>query len=319
MFGDRLEILHGVYPAFADCSITAQPYAHIMSYVSKRYGLGLSQFEERLDTQHGALFESILFAFPQSISTLPSSHSGGPSQREARTWFDTSGILIGRPGRSTNCLLGVALKGGHNAEHHNHNDVGSYVVVAGKSALLLDPGSEIYTARTFSLRRYESKILNSFGHPVPLVAGQLQIKGVDACAKVLRTEFTDETDTLVFDIHHAYAVETLVQLTRTFTYSRIGKGSLTVTDEVAFSEPQTFGTALITMDAWQAAPDNKSFVVGKENALRVDIHAEGADFTLVSEIIDEDVRATTKPIRVGIDLVTPVKKAKIIQTIRPAY
>ena len=36
--------------------------------------------------------------------------------------------------------LGVALKGGHNAEHHNHNDVGSYVVALAGTTPLLDPG-----------------------------------------------------------------------------------------------------------------------------------------------------------------------------------
>ena len=106
-----------------------------------------------------------------------------------RTWCENAGILVARPAEGAQCRLGVALKGGHNAEHHNHNDVGSYVVVIGSREVLLDPGSEVYTARTFSARRYESNLLNSFGHPVPVVAGQLQRTGKEARAEVLATEF----------------------------------------------------------------------------------------------------------------------------------
>jgi hypothetical protein len=63
--------------------------------------------------------------------------------------------------------------------------VGSFVVAVAGDTPLLDPGSEVYTARTFSARRYESQVLNSYGHPVPLVAGQLQRTGRKAEARVL--------------------------------------------------------------------------------------------------------------------------------------
>ena len=56
------------------------------------------------------------------------------------------------------------MKGGHNAEQHNHNDVGSFIVALGHSTPLVDPGAEVYTGRTFSRRRYDSNVLNSFGH-----------------------------------------------------------------------------------------------------------------------------------------------------------
>ena len=50
-------------------------------------------------------------------------------------------------------------------------------------------------------RDYESKVLNSYAHPVPVVGGCLQSTGAKFAAKVLRTEFTDEilamTNTLV--------------------------------------------------------------------------------------------------------------------------
>ncbi|MDB6028847.1 MAG: hypothetical protein JWM68_5070, partial [Verrucomicrobiales bacterium] len=52
--------------------------------------------------------------------------------------------------------------------------------------VLVDPGSEVYTGRTFSSNRYESDVLNSFGHDVPVVAGKLQSAGAKHRAIVLR-------------------------------------------------------------------------------------------------------------------------------------
>ena len=87
--------------------------------------------------------------------------------------------------------MGVAIKGGNNNEHHNHNDVGSYVVGVAGHAYVLDPGGEVYTRRTFSRERYVSPMLNSYGHPVPVVAGQRQTTGRQSAARVLDAAFTD--------------------------------------------------------------------------------------------------------------------------------
>ena len=100
--------------------------------------------------------------------------------------------------------LFLAVKGGHNREHHNHNDVGTYVVALAGKAPFLDPGREEYTGRTFSSQRYESNVLNSYGHPVPRVAGKLQSQGRSAAVRVVETVFTDEMDT-VADLAERYS------------------------------------------------------------------------------------------------------------------
>jgi hypothetical protein len=209
----------------------------------------------------------------------------------------------------------VALKGGHNAEHHNHNDVGSYVVVVGDRPVLLDPGAETYTARTFSARRYDSKLLNSFGHPVPVVAGQLQRTGREAQAKVLRADFTDRADTLELDVTSAYAVPDLMALRRTFIYSREGAGSLTVTDRVEFKGPQTFATAVLTLGAWKRLDGGSLLVTDGKGAVRVDLDAGGAELAIQAEEIVED--APVKPTRIGISLAKPVTAAAVSLKITP--
>jgi len=317
MFGFRIEIAGGVCPAFADCSVGAEPSERMLHFIGRRFRLGADPAEDAvLRTADSGLFGSMMYSFPNSATQAP------PPEKEAegpgiRTWFRDAGVLIGRPRPGTGCRLGVALKGGHNAEHHNHNDVGSYVAVVDDEPVLLDPGSEVYTARTFSGRRYESNVLNSFGHPVPRVAGALQQKGSKARGKVVRTEFTDEADTLVLDLRSAYSVEGLETLQRTFVYSRGGAGSLTVTDEVSFAEPQAFETALVTLGKWEREGTDSLIVRWRGKAVRVRLEVEGGEVDLVSETIEEDVRAPALPTRIGIRFTEPVKAARVTARIAP--
>lgn len=317
-FGRRLEILPGVYPAFADCGVNARPDVQIHAFVSRRFGFGWQDDEQRGLLLAGGITNE-LFRF--GLLGQPNSASERPAAAKApglalRDWFSDAGILISRPASAKG--LGVAIKGGHNAEHHNHNDIGSYVVALAGTTRLVDPGAEVYTARTFSADRYKSGVLNSFGHPVPRVAGQLQKTGRKAAARVLKTEFTDTTDTLALDLSSAYDVQELKALERTFVFSREGTGRLTVTDHVRSAKPQEFGTALVTFSKWRQVGEDQLLVGEGAEAVRVKITTDGPKFRLQAEEIHEDLHGKRIPIRIGIDLTEPVAEAQISLTIEPA-
>lgn len=320
VFGPRMEILSGIYPAFADCSPRARPSEGLLAYLSRRYRLGWKDVEQQAAKRAGSsrsLFNLGAFDFPNSVSANSSSET--TAERPAlRDWFVDAGVLICRPREDERLGLGIALKGGNNAEHHNHNDVGTFVVALDGEIPLVDPGSEVYTARTFSSKRYESNVLNSYGHPVPLVAGQMQRSGRQAAARVVKTEFTDREDTIVLDIRDAYSVKELKKLVRTFVFSRKGTGSLTVTDEVEFDTPQSFGTALITFLPDRKV-DGRSIWIGKgDQRVHVEVAADEADVEIRQDEIDEDVHSRHQPVRLGIDLTQPVTRARIVVAIRPA-
>jgi hypothetical protein len=341
-FGRRIEIFPGISPAFADCHIGSRGDTRLMAFVSRRYGFGWKDLEQRglllASGPSSGLLELGLIGFPNSAGKRPPAVETAPPG--LRDWFADAGILICRPAQSadrrgspdpaesggsvgrpatTQPALGVALKGGHNAEHHNHNDVGSFVVALNGRTPLVDPGSEIYTARTFSGRRYDSNVLNSYGHPVPRVAGQLQQTGRQAAAKVLKTEFTDKADTLVMDISSAYAVKDLKKLQRTFVFSREGSGSLTVTDEVEFASPQTFETALITFDKVNPQPESLILVGEGASTVKVSISVPGVKSIRVqTNEIHEKLPGGLVPTRLGIGPGEPVTKAAITLTITPA-
>lgn len=319
-FARRLEILPGVYPAFADCHVRARPDERIMAYVSRRFGWGWTEWEKLgLGLAAGPsrdLFEFGLMALPNSVSERPAAASSD-SKRALRDWFSDAGILICRPAPGNPLGLGAALKGGHNAEQHNHNDVGSFVVALGKATPLLDPGSEVYTRRTFSGRRYDSNVLNSFGHPVPRVAGKLQSPGRQAAAKVLKAEFTDEKDTFVLDLRSCYDVPDLTKLVRTFVFSREGRGSLAVSDEVEFKSPQEFETALITLLPWKQLGADTLVIGEGAESVEVKISTGQSPYSLQAAEIQEDLPGKLVPKRIGIALTGPVKQAAVRVTVAP--
>ncbi|HOJ11772.1 MAG TPA: heparinase II/III family protein [Clostridiales bacterium] len=71
----------------------------------------------------------------------------------------------------------IAAKGGHNAESHNHNDVGNFIVYYNAEPVIVDPGVEIYSGKTFSQERYSLWTMQSSFHNLPSVNGYQQKEG----------------------------------------------------------------------------------------------------------------------------------------------
>lgn len=100
-----------------------------------------------------------------------------------------------------------AAKGGHNAESHNHNDLGSCVLYFNGNPCLIDLGRETYTAQTFSSRRYEIWTMQSQYHNIPKINGLDQLPGREYQAK--NTNFKSDNKQIIFstDISDAYPKE----------------------------------------------------------------------------------------------------------------
>ncbi len=316
-FGLRSEILNRVYPSISDCDPGTHPDPSMMSYLCRRFAMQGPACAREAPLRPGhSLYAAAMYAFlPARLPVVPG--AGPEAAAPLRTWFSDGGVLICRPAPG-GADFAVALKGGHNAEHHNHNDVGTFMVVSGRSMVLCDPGAEVYTARTFSARRYESDVLNSFGHPVPVIAGRLQRTGVEARGKVLRTDFTDTQDTLALDLRSACAEPALQRLERVFTYQRRPAASLTVADQVEFATPQTFETALITWGRWQRVGERELLITDEGGAVRVKVDTGGEPFEFKSKQLQADVVTPKRPERIGLALSSPVKSARVSLVITPA-
>jgi len=127
-----------------------------------------------------------------------------------------------------------AAKGGHNDEEHNHNDVGSFMLVTDDGFTLTDLGSMEYTRATFtpSLRYVGQTEASSLSHSVPIYKGQPQLFGKDYKATVIEANENNFT----LEIQGAYG-KNLPRITRSFellenkiilrdNYEEIGEGTV---------------------------------------------------------------------------------------------
>lgn len=78
-----------------------------------------------------------------------------------------------------------AAKGGNNGEPHNHNDVGSFVLMTDGKYILDDLGWCTYDRDYFLEKRYDYICASSLGHSVPITDGEGQLSGGDRAALLL--------------------------------------------------------------------------------------------------------------------------------------
>jgi len=312
-FLPNMQIINGTYPAIADCRIDSKPGTNIMYYVSRNLGMGLSVYDNAsLLGAKSDLVADVMYVFPNTASRSTVNKKNNTEYAGIRSYFDAAGILTVRPTAGTTGNMGAVLKGGKNNEHHNHNDLGSYTIAVGDEVLMGDPGLIPYTAKTFGPERYTYKTIDSYGHPVPLIAEQEQQPGAQSEARILRTEFTDDRDRFDMDLTSAYKVSGLKSMIRKFDYNRKGEVTLEVKDEFAFTAPQVFETALITRGKWKQNAEGQVILEGKHGRLLASIQAPKGGFTIKSEeIIEEKSIPYT---RLGIRLNEPAAQGTVTIT-----
>lgn len=122
--------------------------------------------------------------------------------REA--WYPSVELLVARQLAGSSTGLALAAKGGHNDEHHNHNDVGSFVVALDGVPVVVDVGRPTYTAATFSDERYSIWTMQSLWHNVPVLRGRAQSPGREFAARDVSVTLADDGAGLELDLSGAY-------------------------------------------------------------------------------------------------------------------
>ena len=178
-----------------------------------------------------------------------------PWRDRASHHLEQLGIVLMRRGE-----MSVAAKGGHNNEHHNHNDIGSFLVHKGRTLFLTDPGAPIYSAKTFSDRRYESPYCNSFGHSVPVVGGKWQAIGEQYRGQLTVEGLNGPAPRCRIEMAGAYDLPDLAGLRRELTLGADDRVDLT--DRFAFrAAPASIEEAFITQLPAAVAPDGSSVTI----------------------------------------------------------
>ncbi|MFA6959714.1 MAG: heparinase II/III family protein [Opitutaceae bacterium] len=144
-------------------------------------------------------------------------------------------------------LWELAAKGGFNEEHHNHNDLGSFILNVDGVALITEIGAPEYTRDFFrGETRYSFIAARSLGHSLPVINGQEQANGVDFKAKILRAETSADTVTFEVDLTGAYpAAAHCRKLVRTLTLAK-SSGELRWTDVFELDQAGMLESAIIS-------------------------------------------------------------------------
>ncbi|MGC4151945.1 MAG: heparinase II/III family protein [Propionicimonas sp.] len=126
-------------------------------------------------------------------------------------WLESIQVRLVREQAGSAKGLTLAVKGGHNEEHHNHNDIGEVVVSSDGVPVLVDAGRPTYTAATFGPDRYQAWMMQSGSHNVPLVRQTMQSQGREFRAAAVHPL----PDGLALDLASAYPVTDLTSWQRT--------------------------------------------------------------------------------------------------------
>lgn len=142
-----------------------------------------------------------LFSYKEYSSTVPS------MPLPENVWLPNIQVLVTRDKAATTEGYFMAVKGGHNAESHNHNDIGNFIVYYDGLPLIIDVGNGVYTAKTFSQKRYEIWSNSSDYHNCPTINGYVQQPGINFNANYIDHKIEKRKSSLKLDISKAYPIE----------------------------------------------------------------------------------------------------------------
>lgn len=159
----------------------------------------------------------------------------------------------------------VVAVSGNNGVPHNHNDIGNFVVARKGVMLLDDPGAEVYMARTFSAKRYESIFCNSTGHSVPELNGKAQRPG-EQYHGIMKYEEGDHEKVISIDMKKAYPRGTVKDFTRTLRLDTTAN-ELLIEDEFAFSrKPSSLVEAFVSCEPVKIIKKGKAVRIGPKGS-----------------------------------------------------
>ncbi len=231
--GDPLLIRQGT--AALDDIIGIAPPAETDGNTVRAHELDAALFHDAKHIRSGTRRLRVLFG----ELVEPGEDRSFPLVREA--WLPGVEALTAREDAGSVRGLFLAAKGGHNAESHNHNDVGQFIVGVDGRPVLIDLGVGEYTRFTFGPERYGIFTMQSEYHNLPVVNGVGQSPGREFAARDVSADVSDAAAGLSLDIAGAYPPEAGIEVWRRavrLDRARPGEPSqIVLRDEYRLSRP----------------------------------------------------------------------------------
>lgn len=184
--------------------------------------------------------------------------------------------------RTNNNLL-IASHGGNNAESHNHNDVGDFMVYADGAPVIIDAGRGTYMAVTFSRNRYTLWYNTSPYHNVPFPNDVQQ----EATAASRATDVSFQSDKGItrfsMELATAYTTRANLQSWKRSIVVDAQKNHIQVNDKYRFSQadPRLTQTFMTVCETDITTPGRIVFTTEKNKSVILQYNA--ADWLISKE------------------------------------
>lgn len=154
--------------SFADSSSKIEYNRWLIHFLKNEYGINMPpQTAIKLDYTKFSCAVRDLFYYNSAFDNEK-------FNQESESYYEKLQCYIKK-----NKNFGFAIKGGNNKEEHNHNDIGSFIIVNNGKQVMCDLGAGRYTAQYFGADRYTLLNTSSLGHNVPIINGQAQRFGIE--------------------------------------------------------------------------------------------------------------------------------------------
>lgn len=154
------------------------------------------------DRRFGGSLEYILMNLFRSVDMFDA-EAAEPLVRDS--WLPDTQLVTARDRAGSKEGFYFAAKGGHNAESHNHNDVGSFMLYYNADPVLIDVGVGTYMRQTFGPERYTIWNMRSLYHNLPVINGTEQQYGRRFAARSAAYSANDAAVSFSLDVAGAYA------------------------------------------------------------------------------------------------------------------
>lgn len=256
-YAPAMSLQGGAVVNFADCAPGAPLRPHILHYLGERLALpachreALAQLHAHLENRADFLAakRTDFFYWGRLLLDAPDilDAARGEASVSSDTFYPSYGLWVVRGRDRAGRLWELAAKGGHNDEHHNHNDVGSWLLHIDGVPLVTELGRPAYTRDFFTPSlRYTFLAARTLGHSLPVINGCEQSPGEAFAGRVLRAE--TDADTVVFELDAAaaYPVEAgCERFVRRLVFEK-SAGRVTWTDRIRLFAPGKVESAVIT-------------------------------------------------------------------------
>ena len=278
---------------FGDTGTVPSVYPDVMARFADRYqDSAIKWYMAQLEEQgllRGGTLRDLLWPIPEHLDAAP------PEPSDISKHYRDIGVIITRSSWTDPDALVLALKAGHNAEPHNHNDVGQFLVHGLGETTIRDTGIGIYDRAYFSPERYDNPVCGAEGHNLIFVNGKGQQAGKEYRGEIVEHRQAGNWERVVIDMAHAYPSDVLSEARRTLYFLKTAGWILK--DEVTCDEGAEVESRLHVAGKVTLVEDG-AIVSGESGSLLIACAESGVDRILIGAHEKLRLRATDSgPVR----------------------